>query len=330
MRTYTSETCLWGIVLLSSTLLFSSGATAEPLNLRLGIVMSSDSPLGAFATTTVEEIKQKSGGRLAIELFDKGQLGGETEMLNSVRQGALDLTLTGSPIVAQFEKSFGVTELPFIWKSSQRMFEVLNGPIGQELLGLLEQKGLKGIAFGDSGPRSLLSRTAPVNGISDVKGLKIRVVENPLYVASWRNFGANPVPMAWPEVYIGLQQGAIDAVDSTPWGTRDAKHYEVAKYIALTNHVHTAYLLVMNLEKWRTVPADLQKLLVDAALKAQKVNLDRIDVANSSAVAMMKKAGIKVTYPDRDQFRAQIGPLYDQFAKSVRPDLLKKVQEANK
>jgi tripartite ATP-independent transporter DctP family solute receptor len=325
-----SLTYVLGAALLCSTALLPNEAASQSAkHIRLGFVISKDSPLGAFATTTADLVRQRTNGSLVIDLFEKGQLGGETEMLTSVRQGALDMTLTGSPIVAQIEGSFGVTELPFIWKDAETMFNVLNGPIGQRLLGLLDAKGLKGIAFGDSGPRSLLTRVKPINGIDDVQGLKVRVVENKLYVASWRNFGASPVPMAWPEVYTGLQQGTIDAVDSTPWGTRDAKHFEVAKSIALTNHVYTAYLLVMNLEKWNELSPDHQKILTEAALEGQKANRDLIGKENESSVEMMKKAGLTVTYPDRGQFVAKIGPVYDQFAKAINPKLLEDVQKAN-
>ena len=318
-----------GAGLLCSQLLSAPDAMSQT-TLRLGFVISKDSALGAYATAAAETAEKESNGQLVLELFERGQLGGETEMLTSVRQGTLDLTLTGSPIVAQIEPNFGVTELPFIWKDSETMFKTLNGPIGQRLLGLLEAKGLKGIAFGDSGPRSLLSRVDPVNSIDDVKGLKIRVVENKLYVTSWRNFGANPVPMAWPEVYTGLQQGTIDAVDSTPWGTRDAKHYEVAKNIALTNHVYTAYLLVMNLEKWNALSPDHQKILAAAAMEGQKANLERIGGDNANAIEQMKKAGLNVTYPDRSAFAAKIGPVYEQFAKSIDASLLKQIQDANR
>ncbi len=318
-----------GAGLLCSLLLNASEGMSQT-TLRLGFVISKDSALGVYATAAAETVKQQSNGQLVLELFERGQLGGETEMLTSVRQGTLDLTLTGSPIVAQIEPNFGVTELPFIWKDSPTMFKTLNGPIGQRLLGLLNAKGLKGIAFGDSGPRSLLSRVTPVNGIADVKGLKIRVVENKLYVTSWRNFGANPVPMAWPEVYTGLQQGTIDAVDSTPWGTRDAKHFEVAKSIALTNHVYTAYLLVMNLEKWNALSPAHQKILAAAAMVGQKANLERIGRDNTNAIEQMKKAGLKVTYPDRNQFASKIGPVYEQFAKSIDPSILKQIQDANR
>ena len=335
MNTRFSSSPFWSVALLVAAVFIpaqgmsqTSGGSAK--HLRLGFVVSKDSPLGAFGTTLADLVKERTKGAVLVDLFDKGQLGGETEMLNSVRQGSLDLTLVGSPIVAQVEPSFGVTELPFIWKDAATMFKVLNGQTGKDLLNTLETNKLVGIAFADSGPRSVLSRSKPVEGIDDVRGLKIRVVENKLYVASWRGFGANPVPMAWTEVYTGLQQGAIDAVDSTPWGTRDAKHFEVAKYIALTNHIYTAYVLVMNIDHWGTIPAEQQQILISAAMDAQRVNRDLIEKDNKSAIEMMKTAGVKVTQPDRNKFLAKVDPVYAEFAKSINPALLKQVQDANK
>lgn len=307
-------------------------STADPvlsqqtLNYRLGIVVSRLALGGEFATTFIETARQKSNGRINIELFDKAQLGGETEMMANLRIGELDFAILGSGIVASVEPTFSLTEMPFIWRGPDHVHRSLDGDIGQRMMSLLEPKGVKGLVFGEWGYRELLVRTQAVNGLADVKGLKVRVIENPLYVATWRAVGANPVPMAWPEVYTGLQQGTIDAVDTNPIGMRDSKLYEVAKHLAVLHHIFTPLVLMMNLDKWKALPPDLQRAVLEAARAGQAANRKRAAVANEEAIEFMKQNGVKVTQPDPGPFRQQAQKVHNQFKAQVGPDLLKRVQ----
>lgn len=298
----------------------------QALNYRLGIVVTRQALGGEFATTLIETAKQKSNGRINIELFDRAQLGGETEMMANLRTGELDFAILGSGIVASVEPTFSLTELPFIWKDAAHVHRSLDGQIGQRMMSMLEPKGIKGLIFGEWGYRELLVRNKAVNGLADVKGLKVRVIENPLYVATWRAVAANPVPMAWPEVYTGLQQGTIDAVDTNPIGMRDAKLYEVAKNLAITHHIFTALVLMMNLDKWKALPPDLQKVVMEAAMAGQEANRKRAAVANEEAIEVMKQSGVKTTQPDLAGFREAAQKVHNQFKAQVGPDLLKMVQ----
>jgi TRAP-type transport system periplasmic protein len=302
-------------------------ATSQPAQTyRLGIVISRDALGGEFATTFGETAKTKSGGRIAVTLFDKAQLGGETEMMANLRTGELDFGIIGAGIVASVEPTFGLTELPFIWKDAAHVHRTLDGAVGQRMMGMLEPKGIKGLAFGEWGYRQLLVRSRPVSAVADAKGLKVRVIENPLYVATWRAVAANPVPMAWPEVYTGLQQGTIDAVDTNPIGMRDAKLYEVAKHLAITNHIFTTIVLMMNLDKWKALPPDLQVVLVEAARAGQAANRQRAMRANEDAIEVMKQNGVKVTQPELGPFREAAKSVYDRFKAQVGPDLIRQVQ----
>ena len=302
-------------------------ATQQTLNYRLGVVVTKEALGGEFATTFIEAAKQKSGGRINIALFDRAQLGGETEMVANMRLGELDFAVIGSGIVASVEPTFSLTELPFIWKDPDHVHRSLDGAIGQRMMSLLEPKGMKGLVFGEWGYRELLVRSKPVNSLADVKGMKVRVIENPLYVATWRAVGGNPVPMAWPEVYTGLQQGTIDAVDTNPIGMRDAKLYEVAKHLAITHHIFTALVLMMNMDKWKALPPDLQPVIMEAAKAGQAANRKRAASANEEAIELMKQNGVKATQPDLAAFREQAKSVYERFRAQVGPDLIKQVQE---
>ena len=303
-------------------------AQAAP-NFRLGIVISRDALGGEFGLTFIETLKAKSGGRLNATFFDKAQLGGETEMMANLRTGELDMAILGAGIVASVEPTFGLAELPFLWKSPDHVHRTLDGDIGKRMMAMLEPKGVKGLVFGEWAYRQLLIKPRPVNALADVKGLKVRVIENPIYVSTWRAVGANPVPMAWPEVYTGLQQGTIDAVDTNPIGMRDAKLYEVAKNLAVIDHIFTALVMMMNIDKWKALAPDLQNVVMEAAKAGQAANRTKATRANDDAVEVMKSNGVKVTKPDPAPFRAQAEKVHNQFKAQVGPDLLKQVQASS-
>jgi tripartite ATP-independent transporter DctP family solute receptor len=316
-------------VLLASLGSFTPAISQQAQSYKLGIVVSKEALGGEFGTTFIDTVKAKSGGRINVTFFDKAQLGGETEMMANLRSGELDLAILGAGIVASVEPSYSVTELPFIWKNAAHVHKTLDGDVGKKIAGLLEPKGVKVLAYGEWGYRQLLIRSRAVNSVADAKGLKVRVIENPLYVATWRSVSANPVPMAWPEVYTGLQQGTIDAVDTNPIGMRDAKLYEVAKNLAITNHIFTTIVLMMNMDKWKALPADLQGAVVEAARAGQAANRTKAMRANEDAIELMKSNGVKVTQPDLAAFREQAKSVYERFKTQVSPDLIKQVQSGS-
>jgi tripartite ATP-independent transporter DctP family solute receptor len=305
-------------------------ATGPIFNYRMGLVVTRHALGGELATTFIEKAKEKSNGRIVIELFDGAKLGSELDMSSGVRLGTLDMALLGSGHIATIEPSFSLTELPFIWRSPEKQHTVLDGPIGQRMMSFLEPKGIKPLVFGEWGPRDVLARTRVINSIDDVKGLKIRVIENPLYIATWRAFGASPTPMAWPEVYLGLQQGTIDAVCTNPFGMTDSKLHEVARHLAVTEHIYTAIVLIMNVKKWQGLPPDLQQILLEAAREGQKANRGRAVKENENAREIMRKAGVQVTRPDREPFRAKVEAVYKRFSAQVGPDILQQAIDAQK
>lgn len=315
----------------SATLPAWTASAQQPINLRLGIVINVDSTLGGeFVKTFAEQAEKKSNGRLRVRIFDKGQLGGETEMIANIRIGNLDMAAVNAATLGSVESSFVVTELPFVWRTREQAHQALDGEVGAELRRRIEAKKIKVLAAGEWGYRALLTRNRSVNTLSDLKGLKVRVAENPISVATWRAVGTNPVPMSWTEVYTGFQQGSIDAVESNPTGFRDAKLYEVAKHLVRTNHSFTSLALIVNLDVWNSLPPDLQKIAQEAALAGQQMNRQRAYEANEEAIAFMKQNGVTVTSPDLAPFRKAVQGVYDQFANQVGPDLVKKVIEAGK
>jgi tripartite ATP-independent transporter DctP family solute receptor len=238
------------------------------------------------------------------------------------------MAMVGSGIVAAIEPGFSVTEMPYIWKSAADARSVLNGPIGSKLLARLDAKGIKGLGWGVWGFRGILTNGFPIDKPSDLKGRKIRVVENPLYVKTIRTFGGNPVPMPWPSVYSALQQHTIDGVDTNYFGMADGTLQEVAKNLAVTNHIFTATVFMMNRAKWQSLSPVQQDIILKSVHAAGEVMRDGAAKANADAIALMEKSGVTLTHPDPAAFEGAIGPIYDEFSKVIGPDLIAEVKAA--
>jgi len=300
----------------------------DKVTLRIGHVTTLQAIAGQGSTKLKEVAERLSDGAIQVEIFPGGQLGGELEMVSQVRLGTLDMAMAGSGIVAAIEPTFSVTELPFIWKSRESAWNVLNGPIGQKILALLEPKGIKGLGWGVWDFRGFLTTGFDVQVPDDLKGKKIRVIENPLYVRTIRAYAGNPVPMAWPEVYSALQQKTIDGVETNYHGMADAKLYEVAKNLAVTDHIWTATVYVINLEKFQSLSAEHQKIIMQAAKEAGETMLAGAKKANDEAIALIERSGGKITRPDRAAFTKAVEPVHGYFANLVGQDLLDEIAAA--
>ena len=229
---------------------FQGAALAQTkTTLRIGHVTTLQAIAGQGSSKLKEVAEKLSNGEIEIQIFPNSQLGGELEMVSQVRLGSLDMAMAGSGIVANIEPTFSITELPFIWKSRDQAWQVLNGPIGAKMFALLEPKGIKGLAWGVWDMRGFLTVGFDVAKPDDLKGKKIRVIENPLYVRTIRAYAGNPVPMAWPEVYSALQQNTIDGVETNYHGMSDSKLYEVAKSLTVSDHIWTATVFMINKKK---------------------------------------------------------------------------------
>ena len=321
------------VALVVGTMTITASATAiaqTKTTLRIGHVTTLQAIAGQGSSKLKEVAEKLSNGEIEVQIFPNSQLGGELEMVSQVRLGTLDMVMAGSGIVAAIEPTFSVTELPFIWKSREQAWKVLNGPIGDKMFALLEPKGIKPLSWGVWDMRGFLTVGFDVAKPDDLKGKKIRVIENPLYVRTIRAYGGNPVPMAWPEVYSALQQKTIDGVETNYHGMSDSKLYEVAKSLAVSDHIWTATVFMINKKKFESLSPKLQEVVTKAAKAAGETMFVNAGKANADAIALMEKNGVKIVHPDRADFEKAVDPVHKYFANLVGADLLEEVKAAQK
>ncbi|MFQ1046787.1 TRAP transporter substrate-binding protein [Avibacterium paragallinarum] len=278
---------------IASAVMFSAAANAAT-TLRFGYEAPRSDTQHIAAKKFNELLKEKTNGELKLSLFPDSTLGNAQTMISAVRGGTIDLEMSGSPNFTGLEPKLNVIDIPFIFKDRQHVYKVLDGEIGQGLLKDLEAKGLKGLAFWDVGFRAFSNSKRPVTKPEDIKGLKVRTNQNPMYIQAFTLLGANPVPMPLSELYTALETRAVDAQEHPIGIFWSAKLYEVQKYLSQTNHGYTPLIVVMNKAKFDSLAPELQQAIVEAAKEAGQYQRDLNEKNEQDIIANLRKSGVEV------------------------------------
>ena len=273
-------------------------------------------------------LKERSGGKLAVRVFPSGALGTEKDNIEQLRIGALDMMrINVAPLNAVVPETI-VTGLPFVFRSTEHMRKVLDGPVGDEILAAMEQHGLVGLCFYDSGARSFYSKK-PIHKVADMKGMKIRVIQSDLFVAMVEALGANPTPMPYGEVYTALKTGIVDAAENNWPSYESSRHFEAAKYYNTSEHSLAPEVLVFSKKVWDGLSKDEQAAIRKAAKDSVPYMRKLWDEREVKSRKVVEAAGAQVVaIPNRQEFIDAMKPVYAKFASTPRlQDLVKRIQE---
>ncbi len=293
-----------------------SEATAQTKTLKLGYALSATSHYGQGANAFAAEIEKQSQGRFKIEQFPASALGGEREMVEGAQLGTVDLVITSTGPVGNFVPETLITDIPFLFRDYAHARGVLDGPIGQEILAKFPARGLIALAWAENGFRHLTNKTRAVNAPDDMKGLKVRTMENQVHMTAFRTLGALPTPMAWPEVFTALAQGTVDGQENPIPVIVSAKLNEVQKYLTLTGHVYSPALVIMAPAVYNPLSDADKKMFVEAAKVGGNATRAAVSEAENKGIAALKAAGMQVTEKiDNAQFQTKLSPAYAEYAK---------------
>ncbi len=280
---------------------------------RLGHVVNEKDAFHVAAVKFKELVEKRSNGRIKIEIYPNAVLGDERTLLEGLQMGTVDFAIITSGPISNFAPKFAVVDMPFLFKDAQTAYKILDGPIGKNLLKELEKANLKGLAFAERGFRNLTNNKRPIYKPEDVRGLKIRVMQNPVYVDTFRALGANAVPMAWGDCLTALQQGTIDGQENPINVIYAFKIYETQKYLAMTRHTYAPAVIMMGLNLWKKFSPEDQKLLVECAQEAAEYERAWDAAQEKKQLEFIKSKGMIVTYPDIEAFRKAVKPVYDKY-----------------
>jgi tripartite ATP-independent transporter DctP family solute receptor len=282
-----------------------------------------DYPTVAAVKYMSELLDKRSGGKYKIKVFNKGALGSEKETIDQVKIGALDLTRVNiSPMNSICAKTM-VPTMPFLFSSVAHMRKSLDGPAGEEILKGCEDQGFIGLAFYDSGARSIYSKK-PVKTVADVKGMKVRVQQSDLWVALIGAMGGNATPMPYGEVYTALKTGLIDAAENNIPSFDTSKHYEAVKIYSRTEHSMAPEMLLMSKAVYDKLPKADQDMIRAAAKESVAFQRQKWDEQETKSLAVVKAGGAQIVEVDKSSFQAVMGPVYDKFM--TTPDLKRLVK----
>ncbi|WP_109428073.1 TRAP transporter substrate-binding protein [Aggregatibacter kilianii] len=307
--------------------IFTTGAVSAEIALRFGYEAPRSDTQHIAAKKFNELLAEKTKGEIKLKLFPDSTLGNAQTMIAGVRGGTIDLEMSGSPNFTGLVQKLNVIDIPFIFKNREHVYKVLDGEIGQGLLKELEAQGLKGLAFWDVGFRAFSNSKHTVTKPEDIKGLKVRTNQNPMYIEAFSLLGANPVPMPLAELYTALETRAVDAQEHPIGIFWSSKLYEVQKYLSLTNHGYTPLIVVMNKAKFDSLSPELQNALLDAAKEAGNFQRD-LNVKNEQEIiTKLRKDGIEVTEQvEPASFKAIIeGKVRKSFIDKNGDELIKQI-----
>lgn len=313
--------------ILASVMALSAGA-ASAAEFRSADIHNADDYPTVVAVKRMSEILEKSsGGKHKIKVFNKGALGTEKETIDQVKIGALELTRVNISPMNSVCPLTQVPTMPFLFRSVEHMRKTLDGPVGEEILKSCESAGFVGLAFYDSGARSIYAKK-PIKTVADAKGLKIRVQQSDLWVALVGAMGANATPMPYGEVYTGLKTGLIDAAENNVPSFDTAKHYEAVKVYSKTEHSMAPEMLLMSKVVYDKLPKAEQDMVRAAAKESVAFQRQKWDEQEAKSLANVKAGGAQIVDVDKASFQAVMGPVYDKFM--TTPDmkrLVKSVQD---
>lgn len=319
-------------VVSASLPLLASAPAAQADQLRFASVTSVSAKEGS--TKFAELVKEKTNGALTVNVFMDNQLGDDRVATESTIFGDIDVALSSTSPLATLFPDLYLFDAPFLFLSPEQTYAQLDGEVGQAILASLESKGLKGLGFWENGFRNFTDNDVAVRLPADLKGMKVRTMENEVHLSAWRAFGANPTPMAFTELFTALQQGTVDAQEN-PLGIIDGNRFqEVQNHISMTQHVYTPYMFFMNLDRFNGLPEDQQKAVTEAAAEAMAFQRARSQALEAEILARFAQQGVTVTElsaEDKAVWQQTVAEakIYDLVkSKMQNPELLEKVLAA--
>ena len=304
------------VLSLALAALLPAAPAAAQSTLKMNISLAQNSSYGVAIDAFAREVEQRTQGRYQVQNFYSAALGAERESVEGVQLGTLDLTLTSTGPLPNFVPEVAILDIPFLFRDYAHARAVLDGPIGQDLLKKFPAKNLVALAWAENGFRHMTNSRHAVNTPDDLKGLKMRTMENPIHIQAYRQFGILPTPMAFTEVFTALQQGTVDGQENPLSVITSAKLDQVQKYLTLTGHVYSPAVILMNKAKWDALSAADKQAFTEAAREAVKADRARIDDDERKAVADLRAKGMTVAENvDKARFQAQLAPVYAEFGK---------------
>ncbi len=292
----------------------NSGASAPEFVLRIGTSLQSSSPAAQLYETVFKPyIEETSGGRIEVQTYHDSTMGSDAQLIEAMQLGTIEMGGVPTSVVSNFCPDFMALDMPFLYADRQTVYAALDGAFGDTFFSKLEPINIKGLSWTENGFRNF-SANKPIRTLEDMAGLKIRVMEAPVYLETMKAFGANPTPMAFSELYTGLSQGTVVAQDNGIILTYSARLYEVQDYYTIINYIYAPACNLVSKAWWDSLPADLQEIVAEGSQRLADGIRESNQALEEEYLGLMQEAGVEVIYiedAERDRFREACSGVYD-------------------
>lgn len=293
----------------------AAGNNNESTTLRLAHNQNLDHPIHKSLMYFAEKVKEKSNGKIKIEIYPSGQLGTERELIELTQTGAIDFAKVNASALENFKKEYSIFSLPYLFKNEDHYYKTMDSDVMKKIYHSTRSIGFVGLTNYDSGTRNIYTTRASITKPEDLKGLKLRVQPSKTSIRMIELMGGSPTPMDYGEVYTGLQQGVIDGTENNETALTAGKHGEVAKYYSYTEHTIIPDVLLISTNTWDSLSNEAKKQITEAAEESsryhRKIWAEEIKQAHEEA----KKMGVQFNNSDKEAFRQTVMPLHQEFAK---------------
>ncbi|GGJ54921.1 TRAP transporter substrate-binding protein [Virgibacillus salexigens] len=306
-----------------------NASEAGTKTLTLAHIHNDASPVYQSLEEFAEKVEEKTNGSVNIKIYAEGVLGGETKVMELVQNGVIDMTKVNGGVVSQFEQTFSVFSLPYVFRNDEHFRKFMETDTVKQMYKDLKDVQLRGVTYYDAGARSFYTGETKVETPEDLEGLKIRVMNNVTAIQMVEMLGAAPTPMSATEVYTSLQQGIIDGAESSPIALTDANHGEVAKQFSFDEHTRIPDFLIMSNASWNKLNKSEQQALIEAGEETTKTHNERWDqMIEASIDQAREEMGVEFSNPDQTPFRELVEPLLQDRRKEnpAIDTLLKKIE----
>ncbi len=301
-------------------LVFLTGSSScvrkkQQRTLKLAHGLPPDHPVSKAMVFMAKRVKEISGGKLTIQIYPSGQLGSEQQCVELVQIGSLAMTKVSAAVMGSFSDNYKVLGMPYLFRSKEHAFKVLDGKIGKDILLSTKNRWIRGLCFYDAGSRSFYTVSKPIHKPEDLKGLKIRVMKSKIAIEMVRAMGGSPTPLSWGELYTALQSGVVDGAENNPPSFYTSHHYEVCKYYTLDEHTTVPDVLIINEKIWEKLSRQEQEWLQQAVNESVTVERKLWAESVRQSLEAVRKAGVEIYHPDKSLFRAKVAPVYAEYRK---------------
>lgn len=301
----------------------AGGAVAQDIKertLKFAHQNSKEHPQGQGVVKFAELVQQKSGGKIKVQQFPSGQLGGDLQNVSALQGGTVDLVVLNTGLLVGIVKDTALVDLPFLFNNEKEADAVMDGAFGKKLADEVAQKNLVNLAYWELGFRNITNSKRPINKMEDIAGLKLRVLQSPLFIDTFQALGANPTPLPFPEVYTALEQKVVDGQENPVTVIYDSKFQEVQKNLAMTRHIYNPQSVLISKKTWDSMSAAEKKIIQDSATEATAYQRKISREATDKALAALKQSGMQVTElppAEVQKIRDKLKPVVDKYAKQA-------------